>query len=816
MREGSLDAVHPYMEQPAGHLRDLDGIPDSTDPYPMRTDEGSGLAPALPADASAGLYDITDAGTVYNPYTGRVKKDTSASGAVSLYAYDKDGNMSACLTRADGKAYLATASYTSEGYREHAVFNGLAYDFTYDSLGNVLQVMEGGSALATYTYGYEYEEGQGGGQELSGSHLATVSYPGGGTISYAYTQASILVPEEDEEGDVTYASRTVWLPASVQTDGGQAGTYTYNTFGNLSSYTDGCDGTSYTYAYDSSQALTGISGSNGFSWEGTGSESGSAGDGDLSVAGQDTFTLGTEEMTSSYTTSQTDGGEGSRTVTTLITGNQLTEYTGPDGQSQVRIGSAAGWDTVETASGDTVISYLSGESLSYSYGADGNTASVMSLAGGTQSPERSYIYDGMGQVIRADDAASGTTSAVTYDACGNITSRTDYAYTTGSLPSSGGTAHTYTYGDSAWRDRLTAYDGQAITYDAAGNPLAYRGGSTLTWSAGRRLSSHETAAFRSEYAYNDTGIRTGKSVTDKASGAVTATEYYLSDGDIIAEERTSGGVSETIWYAYSGCGSLAGFIYGGEDYYYRKNLEGDITGIYDDAGNLKVTYTYDMWGKQTGVTDTTGTGLADINPFRYRGYYYDSETGYYYLNSRYYDPETGRFLNADDPAYIGDSGIGGNLYAYCGNNAVNDSDPGGSISFQQVVDIVLGALGLVCGYLSLAKVKRMGLFSSIVSGIVIILAIRHYIKDCNKKNLSKSTKRIYRVSLVICVVSNFINILLNQLKISLVTNNLKRIILFFALSFNIALTVYYWLLALCRVDCVTYEYAKKVVRRHRC
>ena len=77
----------------------------------------------------------------------------------------------------------------------------------------------------------------------------------------------------------------------------------------------------------------------------------------------------------------------------------------------------------------------------------------------------------------------------------------------------------------------------------------------------------------------------------------------------------------------------------------------------------------------SGLTDTSGTGLADVNPFRYRGYYYDSETGYYYLNSRYYDPETGRFLNADDPAYIGDSGIEGNLYAYCGNNAVNDSDP---------------------------------------------------------------------------------------------------------------------------------------------
>ena len=80
--------------------------------------------------------------------------------------------------------------------------------------------------------------------------------------------------------------------------------------------------------------------------------------------------------------------------------------------------------------------------------------------------------------------------------------------------------------------------------------------------------------------------------------------------------------------------------------------------------------------------DTSGTGLADVNPFRYRGYYYDSETGYYYLNSRYYDPETGRFLNADDPAYIGDSGIGGNLYAYCRNNAVNMEDPDGNFALS--------------------------------------------------------------------------------------------------------------------------------------
>ena len=163
--------------------------------------------------------------------------------------------------------------------------------------------------------------------------------------------------------------------------------------------------------------------------------------------------------------------------------------------------------------------------------------------------------------------------------------------------------------------------------------------------------------------------------------------------------------------AYSCSGSLAGFIYDGEDYYYRKDLEGDITGIYDDAGNLKVTYTYDMWGKQTGVTDTSGTGLADVNPFRYRGYYYDSETGYYYLNSRYYDPETGRFLNADDPAYIGDSGIEGNLYAYCGNNAVNMEDPD--------------------GYFALSAKTAAFIADSLISVIVILLV--HKLKAVKNK-----------------------------------------------------------------------------------
>ncbi len=104
--------------------------------------------------------------------------------------------------------------------------------------------------------------------------------------------------------------------------------------------------------------------------------------------------------------------------------------------------------------------------------------------------------------------------------------------------------------------------------------------------------------------------------------------------------------------------------------------------VVNSNGQVIASYTYDAWGKVIAITNTAGDeqpNIAGINPIRYRGYYYDSETGMYYLNSRYYDPETGRFINADDTDYLGASGtvLGYNLFAYCENNPVNCSDPSG-------------------------------------------------------------------------------------------------------------------------------------------
>lgn len=137
-------------------------------------------------------------------------------------------------------------------------------------------------------------------------------------------------------------------------------------------------------------------------------------------------------------------------------------------------------------------------------------------------------------------------------------------------------------------------------------------------------------------------------------------------------------------------------------YFYRKNLQGDVTGVYKGStGALLVSYVYDAWDKVT-ATDVAGTSeSADIltyNPYLYRGYRYDAETGLYYLSSRYYDPETGRFINADGYVSTGQGMLSANMFAYCENNPVNRCDNGGEIwnwLIGAAVGAVIGVVGQV-------------------------------------------------------------------------------------------------------------------------
>ncbi|MCR5174680.1 MAG: RHS repeat-associated core domain-containing protein, partial [Oscillospiraceae bacterium] len=162
-------------------------------------------------------------------------------------------------------------------------------------------------------------------------------------------------------------------------------------------------------------------------------------------------------------------------------------------------------------------------------------------------------------------------------------------------------------------------------------------------------------------------------------------------------------------------------------YWYLRNAQGDVTGIVDSSGARVVTYTYDAWGNplSQSTAGSTWDDLADLNPLRYRGYVYDSETGLYYLQSRYYDPEICRFINADGYASTGQGLLGGNAFAYCNNNPIVFADPTGELLITTIILIASIALGVGAAGYTAYNMRKAGydwadtLFYSIGSGLAV-------------------------------------------------------------------------------------------------
>jgi len=227
--------------------------------------------------------------------------------------------------------------------------------------------------------------------------------------------------------------------------------------------------------------------------------------------------------------------------------------------------------------------------------------------------------------------------------------------------------------NTSWEDQLTKYNDEEIEYDAIGNPIKI-GNKTLTWTNGRQLKTLEQADRTINYFYNKDGIRVGKN----SSGILC--EYYLEGSNIVLEKR----YTDMIYYIRDDVGSLIGMKYKDKMYYYIKNLQEDIIGIMDAGFNRVATYEYDAWGRILSIRDELGEEIKDeyhiarINPFRYRSYYYDEESGLYYLKSRYYNPVWGRFLNVDINLGINKSFLGYNLYGYVDNRPTNFSDDTGT------------------------------------------------------------------------------------------------------------------------------------------
>ena len=585
----------------------------------------------------------------------------AVNGLVDEYVYSNtalgSAEISSIYTTQRGK-YLdekvVNNKYIYENDRIKSVgHNGFSYNFDYDGLGNNTAVKVGAQSLISNNY------------EARTGKLLDSTYGNGQTVAYSYDSADRII--------------------SSKYNGLDRFKYSYDASSNVDSHEDLVNGVNYRYIYDTSDRLVKIVDSNGNTVK-------------YNFDVESNLSSFTENLNGlEYTTNYTYDKE-NKPKTTSYKGNVITNNYDVLGRLQGKVtntGTAqfntsfefeAGKDASESIKSTTNrVSKITnnGKDIVYSYDNNGNIETITE-----NGKVIKYYYNELNELTREDNEVLNKTIIYSYDNGGNILNKVEYAYTTGT-PGAATKTYAYAYGDANWKDKLTSFDGKAITYDAIGNPLTYDG-YTYTWEEGRQLAGMTGNSKTITYKYNDSGIRTQKTVN-----GVTTT-YHLV-GDKVTFE-TNG--TDNIYYTYGSDNSLVSMNLNGVEYYYIRNNQGDIIGLHDSDGTEVVSYSYDSWGKLVCIDGTKKDSVGVRNPYRYRGYRYDTETGLFYVGSRYYDPNTCRFMNADEPAMLAlnaTNPIGANLFAYCNNNPVNFADPTGYIA-ANIVGAAIGAIiGIVGG-----------------------------------------------------------------------------------------------------------------------
>ena len=514
----------------------------------------------------------------------------------------------------------ASVSYGYDAYNRLTQIrhNGFTYHFTFDKFGNTGTVKVGNQALITNAY----ENGNG--------QLQSATYGNGTVYSYAY----------DTYGRVT----------DVFINGVKSYSTVYNAKGQVAEIIDLVNDVTTCYTYDISGRPLRSTQSDG--------KSISTGYDILNRVTSVNYQFAGE----SYTASYGYGADGQKGTSTLISGDTHTATYDSLGRETASIvgGRLTRGITYWNVGGNKTttlpqtLSYTQGGSTllstAYTYDSRGNIA-TMTVDGVTWS----YTYDSLNQLTGVTTSDNSFTASYSYDNGGNITSKTVNGVTT-----------TYGYNDPNWKDKLTRYGNEGVSSDRIGN--IWQIGTYQMSYVGRQLIEVYTAENNTiNFYYNADGIRVKKVNED-----IGTTNYFV-DGSTILAEQTG---TDVIWYIYDSNGEIVGFTYNEVPYYYLKNQQGDVYKIVEENGTLAGSYTYDPWGK---VLTCTGT-IAEINPIRYRSYYYDTETGYYYLQSRYYDPELGRFISADSYVSTGQGILGNNMYTYCLNNPVLWTDYSGTMA----------------------------------------------------------------------------------------------------------------------------------------
>lgn len=577
---------------------------------------------------------------------------TDGNGNVTNYTYDTNGNVLSIKNGTSGNDY----SYTGSGSVSKITHNGFSYSFNYDVFYNLVSTKIGNVAITSNTYD-------------SNGNLAKTTYANGDYFEYTYDDygnISLITGETGKIAEMIYNKQGL-VTKTVDYSSGETSYYYYTFDGSLESeYRTSSDGSLTHYI---------VTDSNGNTVEKT------------SVNGQTkTITMGTDKDGKSFVsndgvtneTSTDDFGRTTQVRTVRSDGTLVfnTDYEYADGKAENSTTNLVSKYSQSYGS-DSVLSY------DYSYDANGNITEIKQNG----KLINKYTYDSLNEVKEEYDYVNKFYINYSYDVAGNLQNKYEqvldpnYGYPTGTQH-----GNTYEYTDTSWKDKLTKVNGSNISYDANGNPLSYRDGMSFEWENGRILKKINTSDKSVQMSYDSNGMRTQKSVD-----GVKTNYYYDSNKNLIALVKGN----DTLLFYYDSDGSATSFSYNGTMYFYVKNLQGDVIRIIDLAGTEVASYVYDSWGN---IKDTKGdTTVRELNPIRYRGYVYDTETSLYYLQSRYYDPFTGRFLNADIYCDTGtDTTLSTNMFAYCENNPIIHVDKTGK--FGTPLQWAMAAIGGIAGW----------------------------------------------------------------------------------------------------------------------
>ncbi len=608
-------------------------------------------------------------------------KSVEQSGIIEEYTYDYFGNITKIKVKdSTGVVFSVSESQFSSGNPYQHTFGGQTYAYTYDSYGNVNSIKQGTDTMLSYEYD---------GDNFNGylDDLTRKTYANGQLEEYDYSYGVYSVTHKKQNGDAleitdvydyTYDTRNRVTSSSYEKNGAVQLTYNYGDLNNKTQSVLTTTGLSYgaEFTINNHSLYNRIT---------------STVD-KFTNNGVDTiYTNSYGYNNKNYLTSNTIGDYNSSIGYDAF--DRLNTYVAKNNNTIVvdRTYYYAGYTVNGVVYSTDRLDYIYDSKDPYntienSYNSNG-LISQIKYNGKTYN----YTYDDLGRL--KTETVDGTTITYKYDL--NAYLEADQfietlAFNSLSEVVGGEYGASYTY-DNKGRLSSLVQQGETLyfTYDAMGNPTTYKGSASnapanMTWTQGRKLASGTLNGNAFAYQYDMNGMRYKKTV----NGNVT--EYYLDGSTIIAENRIIDNTNNLIYYIYDSMG-LSGMVYNGQNYYYVKNTLGDIIGIRNSSGTTVATYTYDAWGN---ILSMSGS-MADINPFRYRGYYYDTESGFYYLQTRYYDPTIRQFINADNYELLPtlSQTIGQlNLYAYANNNPIMYTDETGESFIVVILGAVIGGL----------------------------------------------------------------------------------------------------------------------------